>query len=963
MKSLKWRDLAGGCEKARGRERARTLVGVRIWRRICAIVLTLSFSLVAVNAVHAEGLWGATTNSNDRDECTEDSEVCYADGARWQYYEWPQGKTSAMYIEGSAGGLTGGEYIGSCAEEGGYWRYAMVKHGTESPSRQIGFINVSGNTNAKFDDVRYNNDFGNGNYIYYTDGGEEYYTYYGYSMGYVRDRYYEAKEAERAKYGYNIKFIDEFYLLEGTWYGDGIAAFCGSKGDDAGEVTPDPEPEEPEKPEIVLEGECGDWVGETRYLESGYTEGWTDVLIKAQNADLGSRVSGSGWQSDRVYARPGDTVAYKGCYYPGAQWLAEREVTVVDGAHSRYSNTANTNISLAGSLGGAWGNGFTILNNGETVTFESFENGDAAIQSYDTNFTVSGDDVGKSQLETIRSSSPIYAKIETEKHRWWCTPYGECTHTNVFATGATRSGSNVDNVSVSVPYNFSNSVSVNLYNDVVYAGETSTGASVVATVGAKWNAAVSDTYATRVDGAKVQVVSYVRSSDDARGDIGAISDAGLLCGSGLLGFKDDLCAVGVEWDGSLNDSSDLAGASTTVVASATGVNTFDAEAGEYYCMVAAVYPAKSGGDTNLDASGNGQWYVSAPKCRKVAKRPSFNVYGGSLYSAGDVYTTSSVKRNLAGYGYVTDGSRSTVFGSWVEQAVLSNGLVRGLGSGASMGFLATSSGAVGGAFDGSSGASGGVMVLVGSGSFEGRNVSYCEHRTPLSFANYSTSLMSLICPSAEATGRMETAVTVADGGALMDALGVEATTDDVVIDGMVISDLYTVRTTGSVLIQGNIEYADSELSDFASAPRAAIYASGDIVIACNVERVDAILMTPGKVWSCGGYGGSDAQALGVEATERSRPLTIRGAVIAGQLVLGRVYGAGTGADSSTPAEVINYDSSVVEWAREAADGGSDGSGSGGSGDDDSGSSDGGSGDVTGAVELVETYVQELAPRM
>lgn len=486
-----------------------------------------------------------------------------------------------------------------------------------------------------------------------------------------------------------------------------------------------------------------------------------------------------------------------------------------------------------------------------------------------------------------------------------------------------ESAEEVDDTDGEKTPNFKNTIAIELNNEIVYTGETATGATAVATTRPFAEGAL-----TQVKGAVARVIVYARDADDERDEIGIIDDVAELCG-GILEYMEGGCATGYEWEGDLNTPEETAEeVATTMLASGAGVNIFDVTAGSYYCMVAAIYPATSESDESEAVSGgeeafrgDDKWYVSAPKCRKVARRAFFNVSGGSLYAAGAVFAPASIKRSV-GNEYHADRDETEVFASWVSQAVVANGLASGIASGASTGF---------------------------DGSKEGRSLSYCNYRAPLSLANYGESIASLICPYNDAVGRAELDTGVVDGEILMDNLGAELTEGDAEITGAYVGagEKYVVRVTGDVRINGNIEYSNATVTNFSSVPRAVLYAGGDIIIACGVERVDAILIARGAVRTCGDYD-STGEVADEEVTERSTPLRIHGVVIAGRLVLGRVYagdssdvgvgvGAGVGADSGVVAETIDYDSSAVEFSST-------------------------SNDVVRASNLVETYVRELAPR-
>ncbi|MBQ3475916.1 hypothetical protein IJH26_00160, partial [Candidatus Saccharibacteria bacterium] len=56
-----------------------------------------------------------------------------------------------------------------------------------------------------------------------------------------------------------------------------------------------------------------------------------------------------------------------------------------------------------------------------------------------------------------------------------------------------------------------------------------------------------------------------------------------------------------------------------------------------------------------------------------------------------------------------------------------------------------------------------------------------------------------------------------------------------------------------------------------------------------------------------------------ENEENKSQLRINGAIIAKRLIANRTYGAGTGANSGDPAEIINFDPSLYLWGMKSSD--------------------------------------------
>lgn len=516
----------------------------------------------------------------------------------------------------------------------------------------------------------------------------------------------------------------------------------------------------------------------------------------------------------------------------------------------------------------------------------------------------------------------------------WYSWYVTRSHNNKVILGEFRAGLLESQAFVKVPYNFVNTASLNISSSVAYAGERVNVDNVVVQVGTRYNNVTESTYATRVDNAQVRMVAYVTGEDRSGYGSSVVrsNSSANICSSNYIGYSYDCDVVQSYSNRALNALGKLSGATHYgsiqengyLVAFDGFYNVYDEDAGKYFCMAIAVYPYTSGDDKNLDPEGDYSWYVSSPDCVIIAKKPSFQVWGGSLASDGNVTTAVSNKRviwNVFGYTPFSEGS-ATVFGSWVEQAVISNGEVKGLASGAASG-LANNN--------------------VGSGSKEGTNFSLCNYRAPLSFANYGDK----VCGSdMNMTGKFGASSTVLNRAALADYWGSAggdvgsvsvnlgagdfgsaigsatgkdirylASSGTVTIGNSYINPNMTrIVKAASVMIGDNIVYNDGGYDSLQTVPKAVIYSSGNITIGCNVNRVDAILIAEGSIYTCDEYIASGT----VREYARSNQLKINGALIGDTLILGRTYGNTKGVNSGTPAEVINYDSSALLWGASMA---------------------------------------------
>ena len=470
---------------------------------------------------------------------------------------------------------------------------------------------------------------------------------------------------------------------------------------------------------------------------------------------------------------------------------------------------------------------------------------------------------------------------------------------------------------VKAPYNFKNSASVKLGEDMVQVGGTVEIESATVTVGKKSNPDVwcanwvstgersgycPDEYATQVDNATVKLIKYSASSQSGsvRENYGNYDSD--LCAQGVIGGSSTGCEIETQEGIYLNQNNNTDGVTNGVQGIDLSERTVNAEAGKYYCVRLAIYPYTSGDNTNVDdKEGSHSWYISAPSCVQVGKKPTFQVWGGSVYSAGPIRTNSFIR---------TIEGEKKMFGSWGEQSVVARGLVSGFASGA-----ATS---------------------------KGSDINFCKYQTPLTFMNARKDIaVTGMCSDyqignanipADMSGKDAIknywwlpTVPVGDGNSFVEGVttGGEKikyrySSGDMTIDGYdnITDGTYVVRSdNGNIYINGNISYADKVYQKASEIPKMIIYAK-NIYIGCGVDRVDAILIADGKIDTCANSNGINP---GIDEESRSNQLKINGILMAGQAVFNRTYGGGSGVGATTPAEIVNYDTSALLWGRGSAE--------------------------------------------
>lgn len=310
-------------------------------------------------------------------------------------------------------------------------------------------------------------------------------------------------------------------------------------------------------------------------------------------------------------------------------------------------------------------------------------------------------------------------------------------------------------------------------------------------------------------------------------------------------------------------------------------NGDDYKVGDRVCRFTAIrrFDAAHTGD---DATRR----IGAPACVVIGKRPTVQVWGGDVAARGEIDT--SLTRKASG-----------VFGSWVEYAAISAGSNK---------YFASAAGLVGQSSPTQANWSKLTFANTPSACSEGSYGCYASKdsfRQLPQIAQYFTSLpkeaynTGSFASNAFATG---SAVKVRDAGASVSLGNITLEPGQ---SAVILAD--------SVTITGDIAYRDVAYTRARELPQLVIIAK-NINIEDSVSNIDAWLIASGAINTCSNVATTLTTAL------CSRPLTVHGPVVAGNLLLRRTAGAGDGAASGVPAEVINLRPDAYLWARLVADG-------------------------------------------
>lgn len=680
--------------------------------------------------------------------------------------------------------------------------------------------------------------------------------------------------------------------------------------------------------------------------------------------------SGSTWTPEvqELYAKPTDEISFTHYYYPGAQGTRYTE-----GNESDYNKPENNGKIVFIPPRNAWvesSNTFTIQNRENTNTFVT-NNNNYNFAQYGQILTQDGNTftgvVGNSNNTTISTegtritSDAVGAIGDSAIRQSLYTTFGSNSasghHTANCGAGCTvtyRNGGDdkwynytrnmtygeSSYATVNVPYNYTNTGSYDSGGEFIYSGDTITTSGTKINVNKRHNNLVGEDYATKTPETTIRLYSFFTENRDrsegADWEQNGVNTDPCAYYQNQLGYNG--CTKIGENTSIFNQSNNLNGVTESAGIGESTFNVPDIKAGSKLCVGISIYPS---GSTDTSPS-NGKTYISRAYCRVIAKKPSFQIWGGSLYSAGNVKAYESRKYLLDGIHTYTpireQGQTGRVFGSWVEYGIIANGIVSGVSSGAATGY----------AYPG---------LLVDAANPGGNtSVGFCD-RSRLSFSN--TNCMSGTTgqfgssgeSASKQTVKQKYAATAAEtedrnNGSLLklnlsnassytvkDNIRYTYSSGDIAITAS--SKLsggvtHVIYAKGSVIIYGNgapLSYNDSNYANIGDIPQYIIIADGNIHIDSEVTRIDAILVTEGTINTCTSFNPStnhltlatkDTGTNEVTGVYCGKQLRINGAVIADSIKLYRIYGAATGLNSIVPAEIINYTPSIYIWGNNNA---------------------------------------------
>lgn len=630
--------------------------------------------------------------------------------------------------------------------------------------------------------------------------------------------------------------------------------------------------------------------------------------------------NGGEYTDSDIYAKPGDSIDYNIFYYPGAQRAfemapSESKNGTIYICNGEVVDTAGCVSVLGSSDEMTWGSLFNMVADGmgsnrwnnrfSSTTTRRWWSGDIAggnyIRFYDGNGVGSAESVNVSKYQGIGHSFVGLYLTETAATNEYdgtrTTPRRVRISDDIAIVDVAPI---TDSAHVYVPYNFRDSVELSGDIDgVLYAGEPGyANVKYQVRVNPKSNSIVEEgEYATMVRGTGSVKIRVCPEDDRTQCTEKVVAENQTWNSVGNLNGWES------EWLG-IDD-----------------VPIPDVPAGNKVCIAASVYPATSGGDTNLDPNGDYKWTSYNETCYSVAKKPNFQVWGGNVV-ANSIFAPFANKKL---------GDERRLFGSWGELAVSTlNGGNSTMASGATWGYDSNNDGDL----------QPNPYSTINSGNPGGGTMGTGCDSSILSFGSGCGLLGSIPGGSGEmdASGiskiaeQVEKKIGITGDANSLDYVYV---VDEINLgEDEFVNGVRYFKNNGDIDINSDVKIERNKaFSKLEGTPQVVVYAGNNINIDCEVRRIDAILIAGGTINTCANKAEDALRNFGLAQTQ----LKINGAMYANTIKFNRTYGAATGANSIVPAEIVNYDNSMLF--------------TGGSG---TGTQTGGSMDVV--------YVRELAPR-
>ena len=285
----------------------------------------------------------------------------------------------------------------------------------------------------------------------------------------------------------------------------------------------------------------------------------------------------------------------------------------------------------------------------------------------------------------------------------------------------------------------------------------------------------------------------------------------------------------------------------------------DLPVGDKYCVAIAV---------RNYSSVSTSYFMSTSSCRNVSKRPNFQVWGGSVLSNGDIATTNSARGGKA-------------FGSWADFAIIANGTIKRMGSGATL-------------------ISGATITPSACATVP----------NPLTISNaYCNQATNKYLGRASVDARLDNIERFKD---YLPANATMADIPQVCASGVCSrhaesNKTYVIRTDDDITITENIYNTHSSSQ--------VVIIAKNIYIDQTVTNLDAMLIAAGTnnnggvVDTCRNYAYN-----ALNATVCTNKLTVNGIILGNKVYLKRTAGGDPVESIKEPAELVDYSPNIYIWA-------------------------------------------------
>lgn len=342
--------------------------------------------------------------------------------------------------------------------------------------------------------------------------------------------------------------------------------------------------------------------------------------------------------------------------------------------------------------------------------------------------------------------------------------------------------------------------------------------------------------------------------------------------------------------------SSVATGSGTFMPGDTQVNQIDSYTVEDMPLGSRVcFALATTGYNKSNKPNSGWWRYGVPVCVMVGKKPKVQVWGGDVATRAGINVSLTQKSNGA-------------FGSWVEYGSFSVQSNKQLASGSGLSSSPSPQG---------SSQQVAWSKLTFANVDNNGNAQFGQYGTATGFRPLPdiAQYFSAISNQAPFSGNQVSANSFATGSAVQVRTAGDLTLHK---DTLPLGRSVVIVASGTVTIDGDISYAGGSLKALTDIPQLVIIAK-NINITNGASNIDAWLVTSdqqnGTINTCSN---GPVQLTGNDCNNQ---LTVHGPVAAGQLLLRRTAGSGTGNNSGDPAEVFDLRADTYLWAQLIASGG------------------------------------------